>query len=163
MLMLTATMMVSCMKETIEPAGTMYSMDNQRQGSVYVSQMTSLYTTCYDTATPVNSNCTGYATEINSYTLYDFTAITDDGAKMHFKVKDKNSGSVANGDTLVMTYAVYTPACGADSVILRTNHTLPTFNVTTGVTRTEIVTLNYGDCVLPLNGLSGHISIVWHQ
>lgn len=158
-----AAVIMGCAKETTVHLPETTTQTTSRSNPVYVEQMSSLYMNCGDTATHINSNITGTVSTVNGYVLYDFTAVTDDGVKMHFKTKDMNGGTVANGDTLVMTYVAYTSACSSDSIVLRTNHNLPTFNVTTDADGNSMVTLLYSDCVLPLNGLSGHICIIWRQ
>jgi hypothetical protein len=149
----------SCTKESLAAP----NVAANPQHPLYVQQMESSFMSCSDTATHANSNVAGYSVETGQYKTYDFTAVTDAGAKMHYKVKDINGGLVATGDTLRMLSVVYTPSCGTDSVVLRTNHTMPTFTITSGPAATSVVNLYYHDCAMPLNGLSGEVRIIWNQ
>lgn len=80
---------------------------------------------------------------------------TKPGASIGIKFKDKNGGYIASGDTLRMTSISYT-ICGQSYSLL-----------TTGIVNYSLsgdtVSIEYTDCILPLNGTNGTVKLKFVQ
>lgn len=79
------------------------------------------------------------------------------GVSFNVKVKDFNGGLVQAGDSIKVNSCSYT-ACGV-SYNLRTSVNIPPVVSVSG----DTVFLNYTECILPLNGTSGTVKLVWLQ
>lgn len=137
------SMLMSCTKDNInETFDNINPTSNQRV--MTVKAINTIAPGCSATVNNVPLTVTG-----NVYTcLYQFGTISD---TVLVEFVDNNGGNIVNGDTINFNYIKFT-TCGVRHMIRTDNYSIANSTILG-------VTIYYTDCMLPLNGTNGEITI----
>lgn len=108
---------------------------------------------CFDSITDHNMMNVTVVNNVSDK-IYVFSG-SDSDCSFLIKMKDINAGRIENGDTLQCIYANYS-ICGQV-------HDLDTDAIPIVSENLGIVNIEYGDCIIPLDGTLGEIRIRLHQ
>lgn len=137
-----AIITISCTKDE-----TNQMFEQQQSRALSVKEITTTVPGCQTT---INTGIT-LSISGNQYTA-DFTGVGD---TINVVYNDVNGGSITNGDTITFTSIRFT-SCGS-------RHQIRTNSYSIASVTSPTITINYTDCLLPLNGLNGTIQIKMKQ
>lgn len=89
------------------------------------------------------------------YTFYSETHDSGNPWSMDYQFQDINCGTIEAGDTLIPLQVRYT-SCGVTTTVREDQICTLSFSGDT-------VTIEYHDCIIPLNGLSGYVNVKFVQ
>ncbi len=159
-LIVSSMMMMSCTKENIVPTPQQVNTTPTPPSTGTNLVVMELYATYMGVADSISiplatgQTMTGVRDTANGIGLYEFTGSSSD-CNFSFELKDTNGGLILPGDVVGVTSAQYTLSNGTQTL------TAPGAAQVTIVDGTVII--EYGACVVPLNGTSGHIRIEFVQ